>query len=276
MSTTEELIQLIREETNKGGNTAGRVADALESVFGRITKPYEVVEDVPLTGTVDIYFGDTEVYGTNTLFLTELQTGDIIVLDGVKREVSSIIDDNCLYLTKEINLTKSAATAYKFLMPALIEPDKQVLYRGTMWRGLLDGESSLSEGTPWPVCGYKELIIDFTTNSTGVLNACQMIKNDFLHSAYIDMINPESNTAGWKLIGSYFDVPSDLYFLFKHIMISGEPAGEPNAIAIPYIIDSRIVDTLDYVNMNFRSYTGGVAIYNGLIRICLRIGLKQS
>ena len=27
-----------------------------------------------------------------------------------------------------------------------------------MWRGLLEGESSLPAGTPWPVKGYKELI----------------------------------------------------------------------------------------------------------------------
>jgi hypothetical protein len=41
-------------------------------------------------------------------------------------------------------------------LPASIDEGQLVLYNGTMWRGLVAGESSLAAGTPWPVKGYKE------------------------------------------------------------------------------------------------------------------------
>jgi hypothetical protein len=43
-------------------------------------------------------------------------------------------------------------------LPASIPVGVQILTRdsGTMWRGLVAGESSLPAGTPWPVKGYKE------------------------------------------------------------------------------------------------------------------------
>ncbi len=41
-------------------------------------------------------------------------------------------------------------------LPATIPQGVQLLYNGTMYRRLLEGESSLAAGTPWPVKGYKE------------------------------------------------------------------------------------------------------------------------
>jgi len=51
-----------------------------------------------------------------------------------------------------------AESAYMVVaeLPATIPTGKQVLYNGTMWRGIVEGESSLPAGTPWPVKGYKE------------------------------------------------------------------------------------------------------------------------
>jgi hypothetical protein len=45
-------------------------------------------------------------------------------------------------------------------LPASISVGVQILTRdsGTMWRGLVAGESSLPAGTPWPVKGYKEYL----------------------------------------------------------------------------------------------------------------------
>jgi len=53
-------------------------------------------------------------------------------------------------------------------LPALIPEGQQVLYNGTMWRGLLAGESSLPAGTPWPVKGYKEYVAHIFWNGTGI------------------------------------------------------------------------------------------------------------
>jgi len=59
-------------------------------------------------------------------------------------------------------------------LPSYIAPEMVVLFNGTLWRGLLEGESSLPAGTPWPVKGYKELII--TLDSQMDYN---ILSNDF-------------------------------------------------------------------------------------------------
>jgi hypothetical protein len=57
-------------------------------------------------------------------------------------------------------------------LPASIPVGVQILTRdsGTMWRGLVAGESSLPAGTPWPVKGYKlvSLKLTFTASPAGV------------------------------------------------------------------------------------------------------------
>jgi len=47
-------------------------------------------------------------------------------------------------------------------LPATIPIGAIILYNGTMYRGLLDGESELAAGTPWPVKGYKEYVAKLT------------------------------------------------------------------------------------------------------------------
>jgi hypothetical protein len=62
-------------------------------------------------------------------------------------------------------------------LPATIPPGVQLLYNGTMWRGLLEGESSLAAGTPWPVKGFKEWTAKVTQVDSSTLTA-NIIKSD--------------------------------------------------------------------------------------------------
>jgi hypothetical protein len=54
-------------------------------------------------------------------------------------------------------------------LPASIPVGVQILTRdsGTMWRGLVAGESSLPAGTPWPVKGYKEVRFALVNDPAG-------------------------------------------------------------------------------------------------------------
>ena len=54
-------------------------------------------------------------------------------------------------------------------MPTTIPLGKLVLYNGTLWRGLKTGESTLAQGTPFPVCGYKEIVVDFNTTTNTLI-----------------------------------------------------------------------------------------------------------
>ena len=53
-------------------------------------------------------------------------------------------------------------------LPEVVPAGAEFYYNGTKWRGLGAGETSLPEGTPWPVKGYKEvsgyLVIDGNGN----------------------------------------------------------------------------------------------------------------
>jgi hypothetical protein len=51
-------------------------------------------------------------------------------------------------------------------LPETIADGALVLYNGTLWRGLLAGESSLPAGTPWPVKGYKEYVVKLSQLGT--------------------------------------------------------------------------------------------------------------
>lgn len=62
-------------------------------------------------------------------------------------------------------------------MPTTIPLGKLVLYNGTLWRGLKSGESTLAEGTPFPVKGYKEIVIELMQISTSA-PTLRVIKND--------------------------------------------------------------------------------------------------
>jgi len=62
--------------------------------------------------------------------------------------------------------------------PSYIAPEMLVLFNGTLWRGLLEGESSLPAGTPWPVKGYKELTQYVTQTPAGFAYVREFV-NDF-------------------------------------------------------------------------------------------------
>ncbi len=64
-------------------------------------------------------------------------------------------------------------------LPDTIPEGTQLLYNGTMWRGLLEGESSLDAGTPWPVRGYKLIVQEVTTQDGSGLSLGDTIINDF-------------------------------------------------------------------------------------------------
>jgi len=53
-------------------------------------------------------------------------------------------------------------------LPLLIPIGSQVLFNGTLYRGLLPSETSLPACTPWPVKGYKEIIIEITQYGSNV------------------------------------------------------------------------------------------------------------
>jgi hypothetical protein len=72
--------------------------------------------------------------------------------------LNQLTDANVNEIKASVNALYDGAGAYAVVteLPATIPPGVQLLYNGTMWRGLLEGESSLAAGTPWPVKGYKE------------------------------------------------------------------------------------------------------------------------
>jgi hypothetical protein len=44
-------------------------------------------------------------------------------------------------------------------LPEVVPAGAEFYYQGTKWRGLGAGETGLPEGTPWPVKGYKEVVL---------------------------------------------------------------------------------------------------------------------
>jgi hypothetical protein len=91
-------------------------------------------------------------------------------------EVNEIKDSvNALYGTDNNALGYAVVTE----LPATIPIGVQLLYNGTMWRGLLEGESSLAAGTPWPVKGYKEWIAELSQQSSNAPIIEKIFKDTF-------------------------------------------------------------------------------------------------
>ena len=68
---------------------------------------------VELTGTVAIA-GDTSVTGTSTLFTTELEVGDLIMVDGEIREVKTITDNTNIVVSVAFTGTASGKKGYQW------------------------------------------------------------------------------------------------------------------------------------------------------------------
>ena len=94
-----------------------------------------------------------------------------ITWDNIIRRVNDITDKKVSEIPAP---TDSPAYEVIAELPATLEVGRIVLYNGTLWRGLLAGESSLATGTPWPVKGYKELLF-VETNLYDIFN---IIVND--------------------------------------------------------------------------------------------------
>jgi hypothetical protein len=62
-------------------------------------------------------------------------------------------------------------------LPATIPAGEMVLFNGTLYRPLAEGESSLAAGTPWPVKGYKEYFAAITKELNNSLNV-EVLIND--------------------------------------------------------------------------------------------------
>jgi len=88
----------------------------------------------PLTGTVTILSSDTKVvYGTDTLFLTELTEGGVISIEGEAFQIASIDSDTQLTLTSWFGTSVSDVTAYTgdaFLTVQLDKRDKITINDG--------------------------------------------------------------------------------------------------------------------------------------------------
>jgi len=101
-------------------------------------------------------------------------------------------------LLKTGNLIARRIVGYEVVteLPELIEIGELKLYNGTMWRGLLEGESSLPAGTPWPVKGYKELdLVMFYSSFDLMANVANFKIND-IGSFAIDVVD----ASGFRLV----------------------------------------------------------------------------
>ena len=62
-------------------------------------------------------------------------------------------------------------------LPEVVPAGAEFYYNGTKWRGLGAGETSLPEGTPWPVKGYKELSLYFSGNGS-FIGVTKVVNNE--------------------------------------------------------------------------------------------------
>ena len=105
------------------------------------TRFYDTLADFPETGLVSRLYVDRE-------------TGIIYVWDG----------------SEYITAPSEPKYTSESLLPSTIDNGELILYNGELWRGLLEGESSLSAGTPWPVKGYKQWVAEVNLDLGAVLS----------------------------------------------------------------------------------------------------------
>jgi len=105
------------------------------------TRFYDSRDDFPETGLVSRLYVDRE-------------TGIVYVWDG----------------SEYITAPSEPKYTSESLLPSTIDNGELILYNGELWRGLLEGESSLSAGTPWPVKGYKQWVAEVNLDLGAVLS----------------------------------------------------------------------------------------------------------
>ena len=79
-------------------DTGKRTLRSLPAVNGSLEVDYTIINmqdkvKVPLTGTLTTYSGGTTVYGSGTLFLSQVAVDDMIFIGGVKRYVTEVINN---------------------------------------------------------------------------------------------------------------------------------------------------------------------------------------
>ena len=95
----------------------------------------------------------------------------------IKKRGSKRQQINSIIAKAETPATPDLGFSVVTTLPATIPPGQIVLFNTTLYRGLIEQESSLPAGTPWPIKGYKEIILEFSdySQATPTLN---VIKND--------------------------------------------------------------------------------------------------
>jgi hypothetical protein len=102
---------------------------------------------------------------------SNFSSGQVITQSNMNSLIDSCFNDDVIPDAYEVVTT----------LPTTIPLGKLVLYNGTLWRGLLEGESSLAAGTAWPVKGYCEYVA--IINQLGTDNPeVTIIKNELGYS----------------------------------------------------------------------------------------------
>ncbi len=108
--TDSEAISAVESSHGAiGGGLNANTIDGLDSTD--FIRPIGDLS-LTLTGSVSVSASDTLVYGTGTLFTSELNVGDAISIDGEVFSVVSITDDTNLELNAAHTAGASSATAY--------------------------------------------------------------------------------------------------------------------------------------------------------------------
>lgn len=78
------------------------------------------------------------------------------------------------------NVFRNLGIGYSIVsvLPEIISPNILLMYNGELYRGILDGESSLPVGTPIPICGYREYIC--MVKQMGENNPVQIVQKNTL------------------------------------------------------------------------------------------------
>lgn len=77
-----------------------------------------------------------------------------------------------------IPIPLSPAYVAAISLPETISLGNLVLFNKKLWRGLLEGESNLPEGTSWPISGYKEIRLFYVQDNTMSPNLSIAISDD--------------------------------------------------------------------------------------------------
>jgi hypothetical protein len=141
-------------------------------------------------------------------------------------------------------------------LPATIPVGVQLLYNGTMWRGLLEGESSLAAGTPWPVKGYKDFVF-FMAAEYGEVSEFTVIKDDWnkagtptANASFIKIPYPITSFSYDTQILFGLFMAWDMDFKIIGVEVSYSSTTNEIQLQVPFDIDSGEMQNL-FVHLRF-------------------------